>query len=444
MAESPPRGDEPTRSATLPSGPVRLSSGVVRVLDGPDRGLSRALSAAPLVVGGGEGAELRLSDPRVSRRHCELRLGPFGFLVRDLDSRNGTLFEGSRVGELAVPPGAILRVGHTHIALAAAGDAAGLPPSQQARFGALVGPGLAMRRTFALLERAAACDASVLLGGETGTGKELAARAIHTEGRRAAGPFEVLDCGAIPAGLLASELFGHVRGAFTGAREDRAGIFERAHHGTVFLDEIGELPLELQPALLRACDRGEVTPAGGNLTRKVDVRVVAATHRDLAAEVLARRFREDLYYRLQVLPITLPPLRARKDDLPALCAHFLADLGLREPGPITGENLALLASHGWPGNVRELRNTLAQALSLSAPGARFTDLAIQLGPATASPEDDPSAPFSARKDAAIARFERDFLTDLMRQHDGNIKAASRGSGIERTQLKRMLRKHGLI
>ena len=439
----PARDDERTRSATRPEGPPRLDGGVVRVLDGPDRGKRRVLDKTTIVVGTADGCDLRLEDDRVSRRHCEVRLGPHGFLVRDLGSRNGTLFEGSRVGELAVPPGAILTVGRTHLVLAGAGDAAQLAPSTRDRFGELVGASVAMRRTFALLERAAACDATVLLGGETGSGKELAARAIHAEGRRARGPFQVLDCGAVPEGLLESELFGHRKGAFTGATADRAGVFARGHGGTVFLDEVAELPLAQQSALLRVCDRGEIAPVGGTGTEQVDVRIVAATHRDLATAVLERRFREDLYYRLQVLPIVLPPLRARAGDLPLLVRHLLGELGLREPGPIEGPGLAVLQGYAWPGNVRELRNALERSVALAGPRARFAELQFLLAPPAAE-GDDPHAPFQARKEAAIARFERDFLVDLMRTHEGNIKRASRASGIERTQLKRMLRKHDLL
>ena len=401
------------------------------------------LDAGAIVIGTAEGCALRLADDRISRRHCEVRLGPHGFLVRDLGSRNGTLFEGSRIGELAVPPGAILTLGRTHLVLAGAGDAAQLAPSARERFGGLFGTSVAMRRTFALLERAAACEATVLLGGETGSGKELAARAIHAEGRRARGPFQVLDCGAVPEGLLGSELFGHKKGAFTGASADRPGVFARAHGGTVFLDEIAELPLAHQAALLRVCDRGEISPVGGAGSERVDVRIVAATHRDLASRVLERCFREDLYYRLQVLPIVLPPLRGRPGDLPLLVAHLLGELGVRDPGPIEGAGLAALSGHAWPGNVRELRNVLEQAVALAGPRAQFAELrfSLQAPPAAG---DDRQAPFQARKEAAIARFERDFLVELMRTHEGNIKRASRASGIERTQLKRMLRKHELL
>src|SRR5688572_22675275 len=280
------------RSATgsLP----RLDGGEVRVLDGPDRGLRADIGATPIAIGSSSRCQLVLTDPKVSRLHLEVSLARYGFVLRDLGSTNGTIFEGARVGEVAVPPGALVRLGDTTLVRGAESERGRPEPSAATEFGALVGRSTAMRKAFARLERAARSDATVLLCGETGTGKELAARAIHAAGGRATGSFEVLDCAAVAPTLLRSELFGHLRGSFTGARQDRPGVFTRAQRGTVFIDEIGELPLELQPALLRACDHGEITPLGGQPTT-VDVRLIVATRRDLAQEVLAGRFREDLY-----------------------------------------------------------------------------------------------------------------------------------------------------
>jgi DNA-binding NtrC family response regulator len=430
-------------SRTIPT----LTGGVIRVLDGPDKGQTLSLASEPVVIGSASACELVLTDPGVSRRHLEVSLGKRGFVVRDLGSRNGTVFEGSRVIEIAVPPGAILSLADTHLALGAASTAEALEPSDRLSFGELWGISLPMRKIFALLERAAACDATVLLGGETGTGKELAAHALHTESDRKKGPFEVLDCGAVAPTLLASELFGHVRGSFTGAVADRAGVFERADGGTVFLDEIGELPLSLQPTLLRACDLGEVTRVGDRKARRVNVRIIAATRRDLAEEVLAKRFRDDLYYRLNVLPVTLPPLRERRGDLPLLCTAILRGLGLSDPGSVGGAGLATLQGYRWPGNVRELRNVLEGALARSPGATRFEQLTFDLMTAPQASKD--SAPvdrgsFQALKQEAISRFEREFLADLLAQCDGNLRQASRVSGVERMQLKRLLRKHGLI
>ncbi|HEU5060190.1 MAG TPA: sigma 54-interacting transcriptional regulator [Kofleriaceae bacterium] len=439
-------GESRTRSSTSLKSAIGLPGGVVRALDGRSRGKSARIGDRPVLVGSGEEADLRLSDPKVSRRHVEIGLGRFGFVVSDLGSRNGTLFEGSRVSQASLPPGAILRLGDTHVVLMAEADERRLPPSPRASFGRLVGGSPPMRQMYALLERAADSDATVLLLGETGTGKELAARALHDEGPRARAPYEIFDCGAVAGSLIASDLFGHVKGAFTGAAADRPGIFERAHGGTVFIDEVAELPLDLQPALLRVCDRGEVTRVGSTHRVRVDVRIIAATRRDIAAEVVAGRFREDLFYRLGVISVTLPPLRARRSDLPALCTAILRDLGMADPGPIDGAGLGFLAAYDWPGNVRELRNVLERALVGSPGAARFRDIAFV--PAATEPrEQRPPATahsFQEQRQQVIAGFERQFLSDLMAEHGGNILRASQASGIERTQLKRLLRRNRLL
>jgi DNA-binding NtrC family response regulator len=438
--------DSRTRSSTSLKSAIGLPGGVVRALDGRSRGKSARIGERPVVVGSGEEADLRLNDPKVSRRHAEIGLGRFGFVVSDLGSRNGTLFEGSRVTQASVPPGAILRLGDTHVVLMADADERRLPPSSRAAFGQLIGGSPPMRQVYALLERAAESDPTVLLLGETGTGKELAARALHDNGPRARAPYEILDCGAVSAGLIGSDLFGHVKGAFTGAAADRPGIFERASGGTVFIDEVAELPLDLQPALLRVCDRGEVTPVGSTRRVPVDVRIIAATRRDVAAEVVAGRFREDLFYRLGVLAVTLPPLRARRSDLPALATAILRDLGMSDPGPIDGAGLGFLAAYDWPGNVRELKNVLERAL-IGSPGALcFRDIAFAPPSAEPAGQRPPATAhsFQEQRQQVIAGFERQFLSDLMAAHGGNILRASQASGIERTQLKRLLRRNRLL
>ena len=433
--------DLSTRSGSVVRRDAGLERGVLRVLDGPGRGQRVPIGDVPLVVGRGEGCDLRLDDRRVSREHCRITLGRYGYAVTDLGSQNGTIFEGSRVGEITVAPGAILRIGDTHVVLAGESDRDGIAPLAVDRFGELWGKSLVMRRAFAVMELAAASKATVLLGGETGTGKELAAHAIHAASPRRDGPFEVFDCGAVVPSLLASELFGHSRGAFTGAETDRRGVFARAHGGTLFLDEIGELPLELQPSLLRACESGRVQVVGGG-AESVDVRVIAATRRDLPEEVAAGRFREDLYYRLNIVTIMLPPLRARREDLSGLVARLLAELGATAPGPIDGPNLALLNAHAWPGNVRELRNTLERALVRAGLDAPFSALGLEL--AAAGYAERGAGSFQDGKRDAVARFEREYLVGLMRDHGGNLRRAARASGIERTQLRRLLRKNGLV
>ncbi|MFT3839454.1 MAG: sigma 54-interacting transcriptional regulator [Myxococcaceae bacterium] len=422
-----------------------LTEGVLRVLDGPSKGQSLKLDGAVVVGSGSTGVDLRLDDQRVSRRHAEIRLGPFGFLVKDLGSRNGTWFSGSKVAEVMVPAGAVVKLGPVHLALDAHHDERRvrvLAPS----LAPLAGRNTAMFNVLKLAQQAANADVPVLICGETGTGKGVLARAMHSASARSKGPLEVLDCAAVVSSLAQSEWFGHEQGAFTGAAKAHAGTFERADGGTVFLDELGELSPELQPALLRIVEQGEVQRLGSTELVKTDVRLIAATHRDLAAEVAAGRFREDLYYRLNVVPLRLPALRERLDDLPWLVGNQLKALGLKDPGSIAGPNLSKLEAHDWPGNLRELHNVLARAVVGAQPSARFSQLTLSFD--TAAPQKEPAAAagnaFQAGKQAAIARFEKQYLAQLLQSSGGKLKTASRESGIERTQLKRLLKKHGLL
>jgi DNA-binding NtrC family response regulator len=438
--------DEPRTLSSLANRALpKLVGATVRVLDGKDKGQRQTLQSGAVVVGTDESCALVLSDPKVSRRHCEIAVGPYGFIVKDLESRNGTFFEGSRVGQIAVPPGALVRVGETWLVLGTTGDAPEVVPSEKTSFGKLLGKSVAMRRVFTLLERAATTDATVLLSGETGTGKELAARAIHQFSARSGKPYEVLDCGAVATTLLTAELFGYRRGAFTGADKDHAGVFERADGGTVFLDEIGELPLETQAMLLRVCEDGTVKRLGSGEARQVDVRIIAATWKELPSEVVAGNFRQDLYYRLQVFPINLPPLRSRKDDLPLMCEVLLKKLGMSQVGPVAGPALHELMRYAWPGNVRQLRNVLERAWVQAGAQGGFADLRFDLEnlPAPRGTPDQ-GASFQEQKATAVAEFEYRYLSGLMNDNQDNIKKASRMSGIERSQLKRLLRKHGLL
>ncbi len=286
----------------------------------------------------------------------------------------------------------------------------------------------------------------VLLEGETGTGKELAARAIHDHSARRRGPFVAVDCGALPEGVLESELFGHVRGAFTGATAPRAGLFARAHGGTLFLDELDGVPLATQARLLRALEERAVRPVGADETRAVDVRLVTAAQSHLEQRVADGSFRADLFYRVSVLGLALPPLRARREDIPILVTELLRRRGA-PAGEVAGDNLDLLLAHDWPGNVRELRNCLDRAVALS-PGAHgFSDLRLSLAPsATAG---DPLAvrsdlPFAGAKEAVLHGFERRYLRDLLARTGGNLSAAARESGMDRKHLRALARKHGLV
>ena len=314
-------------------------------------------------------------------------------------------------------------------------------PSTNNKLGALVGTSLVMRQTFALLERAAAGDVDVLLLGETGTGKELAAEALHELGPRAGRPFVVCDLTATPPSLVESELFGHVRGAYTGAVSDRPGAFERADGGTLFLDEIGDVGLEIQPRLLRALERRQVKRVGGNSYASVDVRVVAATHRNLEEEVAAGRFRQDLFHRLAVVTAVLPPLRERLEDLPLLVSTLLARSGRTAAAGsiLSPQTQILLRTHNWPGNVRELRNVIERAVRL---GVEPEIPAIQQR-ATPAPGADARTPFKEAKENLVSAFERDYLADLLRRFHDNVSVAARESGIGRAYLHRLLKKHGL-
>ncbi len=417
------------------------------VIEGPDRGRALRLGGDERVVGSASGCDLVLSDDRVSARHLAVRELDGRYAVRDLDSTNGTLYEGSRLGaELIVPVGSVLKLGRSFLRIQPQARSLEIEPSQARRLGELVGESLVMREVFAVLELAAAGDVSVLLEGETGTGKELAARAIHDHSARRPGPFVAVDCGALPEGVLESELFGHVRGAFTGATQQRAGLFARAHGGTLFLDELDGVPLATQARLLRALEERAVRPVGADDARAVDVRLVTAAQSHLEQRVADGSFRADLFYRVSVLSLALPPLRARREDIPILVTELLRRRGVAA-GEVAGDNLDLLLAHDWPGNVRELRNCLDRAVALSPGAAGFTDLRLSLVPsATAG---DPLAvrsdlPFAGAKEAVLHGFERRYLRDLLARTGGNLSAAARESGLDRKHLRTLARKHGLV
>jgi two-component system response regulator AtoC len=330
-------------------------------------------------------------------------------------------------------------------------DAARLaaPPGDEDAFHALVGRSAAMRAVYRLLEKAAAVDATVLLLGETGTGKELAARAIHYHSPRRERRFVPVNCGALPAELVESELFGHARGAFTGAAAAKPGLFQEAEGGTIFLDEVGELPLPAQVKLNRVLQEKEIRRVGETQATPVDVRVVAATHRDLRDEVRAGRFREDLFYRINVFSVPLPPLRDRPEDVPLLAAHFLEKHARALRRALSGfspEAMRRLAGHSWPGNVRELENVVERAVAV-AGGALVEagDLPPDVA-AAGAPAAGPVLAALPYKDAvagARERITRDYLVALMTELEGNVTKAAERAGLERESLHRLLRKHGL-
>jgi DNA-binding NtrC family response regulator len=314
--------------------------------------------------------------------------------------------------------------------------------------GAIVGSGEAMRGVFAIIQKVAPTDLTVLVRGESGTGKELVAQALHDASPRKKRPFVAVNCAAISRELVESELFGHEKGAFTGADSRRVGRFEAADGGTIFLDEIGDMPHETQAKVLRVLQERAFERVGGSTTVKIAVRVVAATHRDLEAEVKAGRFREDLYYRLMVVPIDLPPLRDRPEDVPALVERFLAQLAERlgrNRTPISPEALARLATHSWPGNVRELRNVVEQAAVLAAgPRIEAADLRLSSGRSVASgAADQAGLPFAEAKRRTIEAFERAFLREALRRHDGNVSRTAESIGMVRQSLQQKMRELGL-
>jgi DNA-binding NtrC family response regulator len=420
---------------------LRIPGFRLTVVRGPNKGLEHRANRAEIIVGTQAASDLVLTDPTVSRSHLSLEALPDGFRLRDLGSTNGTLVAGVRVVEAYVKPGIEIDIGETRLRFQALSDALEIPLYNGDRFGPMLGRSTAMRQLFALLERAAKTDATVLVLGETGTGKDLAAEAVHQASPRANGPFVVLDCSAIPESLIESELFGHERGAFTGANDKRIGVFESAHNGTVFLDEIGELPLPLQPKLLRVLERRVVRPVGSNQQREVDVRVIAATNRDLRAEVNRGQFREDLFFRLSVITAHIPALRERTEDLPLLAHFFLGQVAPKETKLPEGLEQRL-AAHRWPGNVRELRNTVERAVALGGEWA-FTDgPREQLG--NEPPLDvDATIPFKEAKQRLIERFERPYLEQLLKLTSGNVSAAARQAGIDRVHLLKLLRRYSL-
>jgi len=409
-------------------------------------GATVPLGARPVIVGAHATCDLVLDDPKVSRKHAELAVTPEGIRVKDLGSTNGTWWQGSRIAEVVVPGGATVKFGETPVRIAG-NDTPSLPPSDRDRFGAMAGRSLAMRELFAVLEMASPTDATVLVEGESGTGKELCARAIHDASSRASGPFVVVDCSAIAESLIDSHLFGHVKGAFTGAERERKGAFLEASGGTLFLDELGELPLAAQAKLLRVLEAQTVQPVGADRPISVDTRVVAATHRDLSRMVAEKQFRFDLFYRLAVVHVALPPLRDRLEDLPRLVATFYARR-TGDPGPIDGDNLDRLRRHAWPGNVRELRNVLERAWALSGAGAKFRDLKLWLDPgaaqAPATDVVDTSLPFKEAKERWNDQFERRYVAMLFAAHGNNVTRAAEQAGLSRRHFRELLYKHGIV
>ncbi len=422
-------------AAVHPAGSLR--SFVLRVMSGPDSGKSfpvDAHSGERVLVGQSAACAVRLADPSVSRRHAALELAGSGLRLTDLGSTNGTFVEAVRVYDAALTGGEAVRLGDTVLRLEV-GEAADDPLPAQTRFGRFVGASDEIRRLYPTMARLAASDIPVVIEGETGTGKEVLAEALHEEGPRRDAPFVVLDCTTVAANLLEATLFGHERGSFTGATGTNPGLFEQADRGTLFIDEIGDLDVALQAKLLRAIERSEVRRIGGRQWMRVDVRIVAATRRDLDREVQAGRFRDDLFFRLAVARVELPPLRRRRKDVALLAAHFWEALG-GPPSALTGDLLRRLEDYDWPGNVRELRNVIAQRIALG-----------DLAPARSAPSREAAAaleasdpiqailsqelPFPIARDRVLQAFEDRYVARVLERFGGNVTRAAQASGIGR-------------
>jgi transcriptional regulator with GAF, ATPase, and Fis domain len=439
----------------------------VVVVSGPEAGREFELTKAR--VGGGRSIinDIPLSDKAVSGTHFEIVGEDDGYRLIDLNSTNGTFIGEVRIKEVYLRPGISFRAGHTELRFQPLQEVVEIALSPKDRFDSVIGASVKMREIFATLEKVAPSDLTVMLTGETGTGKELVARSIHNLSPRRNKPFVVLDCGAIPRELIESTLFGHEKGAFTGAVGQHKGCFEQAQSGTIFLDEIGELDIALQPKLLRVLENRECKRVGGDKLIKVDVRVLAATNRDLRKMVNQGTFREDLYFRLSVILVESPPVRERREDIPQLVHHFLAEVAKRRAMSmnIAVDAMSALMGHDWPGNVRELRNVVERAASLcDSPTITRADLVFGRDTTFASsqlssPRADgggaagigsinpaflaPGVTFKDAKQQVLDEFERVYLGELLNRNHGNITRSAHEAGLTRYHLRELLKRHGL-
>jgi DNA-binding NtrC family response regulator len=434
------------RLSEPPEGPRSLR---VRVVAGPDSNRAfvvDAASAGRVLVGTSAACEIRLTDPSVSRRHLALDLTKGRVRVTDLGSTNGTFVEAIEVTDGYAAVGQTIGLGDTQLRVepnegAQTTQAAATSPDELGAFGSIIGSSAALRRLFPMCHRLAQTDVPVVIEGETGTGKEVLAESIHEQSRRAAAPFVVFDCTAVPPNLIEGELFGHERGAYTGAVTTRKGVFEEAHGGTLLIDEIGDLDLALQPKLLRAIERSQIRRIGGTEAITVDVRILAATRRDLDKEVAAGRFRDDLFHRLAVTRIELPPLRKRKSDIEGLARHFFTQLGYASA--LSSALVARWLDYDWPGNVRELRNACARHVALG-------ELADH--PTVPEPEEEPEGikygdvieqvlamklPLALARGRVVDNFERRYVARVLAEHGGSVVRAAKASGIERRYLQKL-------
>jgi DNA-binding NtrC family response regulator len=443
-----------------------------------------------ITVGGMEENDIVIRDDTVSRYHCKIVQEDTGYVLIDLRSTNGTFINKVRIREAYLRPGCTVSVGQTQMKFNAVEEEVEIVPSSKDHCGDLIGRNPRMREIYSIIEKIAPTATTVVIEGETGTGKEVVAQSIHKLSLRGEGPLIVVDCGAVPPNLIESELFGHEKGSFTGATMTRQGLFEMADGGTLFLDELGELPLDLQPKLLRALEQREIRRVGSAKPIKVDVRIIAATNRNLEEEVRQGRFRQDLFYRLSVVRLMLPSLRERTDDIHSLLRHFLKNHrfnldgdGNMRIGGITRPALDCLRAYHWPGNVRELVNVVERAVSFCDSGTiDVGDLPEHVRDAAIHPRGPSSAPIDAGngssgraatasdtgeapvpaypprppdelvsgditfKDARerwVSSFERDYIVSLLRRNSGNISHAAREADIDRKYFRKLMKKYGI-
>jgi len=438
--DSPTRIND-TRSRT-PAMNGTLRSHALAVVAGPASGARRLIDEPEIRIGKAATNHFCVPDPTVSRFHCVVERTPRGLLVRDLGSFNGTQVGGCWVESAYLSPNTPIQLGNTVMQLVEVQTSQG--PSATSPRGILLGASEAMRRILEMLPRLALSGANLLLEGETGTGKTMVAELVHGMGPRAQAPFVVVDCGALAASLVEGELFGHERGSFTGASERRIGAFEAAEGGTIFLDEIGELPLELQPRLLRALEERTIRRIGSTRPVQIDVQIIAATNRDLRQAVAAGQFRADLYYRLDALRLTIPALRERPEDIPPLIDHFCARTRAAVDPAMLVRMKAQWLTRAWPGNVRELRNAVEKAVLLGELTGDDTTLIRQTPEAAEGEEFDFSIPFRTAKEGAVASWERRYLGALIRHVGGNVSEAARLSRVDRGHLRDLLRERGIV
>lgn len=427
------------------------------IIEGDDKGLKYNLTKNITRIGKKEDNDLPLKDTTISRRHLEIEYKSDSFLLRDLNSTNGTYVNGTRVKEAYLVPGDRIKIGRTVLEFTAFDEKVKIEPSKKSEFGKMVGTSIKMRQIFTILERISPTLATVIIEGDTGTGKDLVAQAIHEHSPRRNHPYVVFDCSAVAPNLIESELFGHEKGAFTGAIKSRKGAFEEAKGGTIFLDEIGELSLDLQPKLLRALEQREIKRVGSNTPISIDVRVICATNKNLRREVEEGRFREDLYYRLSVVKIHLPSLNARPEDIEPLVERFLATSKFNMLGggklkvtKVDDEALKMLKRYHWPGNVRELLNIIERAVSF-AEGDTLTKSHLDFVFSEIEHEEDyterlvtsADIPFKDAKQRVLEIFEKEYLLDLLKRNEYNLSAAAREAKIDRKHIRNLLKKYDI-